>query len=107
MTHEDQVKQIELEILRLKMSTARNKMVTSQLNMLPSARLPVGVIREGSRWMCILADHPELLECVVAYGDSPQQATMNFDSLWLGTAMDVKDSYDEDLENLEDYGEEY
>lgn len=76
--------------------------ILTKMSFLPHRAWPVQIYREGSRWLCMLQHHPDPLQCVIAYGDSPAQACENFDALWNApTEMDFEmppDFYEEEEE---------
>lgn len=90
--------QHEIAILKMELATAKVLYYKAMNGMRPSRQLPITVYREGSRWVCIFETDPDIMKCVVAYGESPEQACMNFDCLWNGTAEFLIDPEDEEEE---------
>lgn len=66
----------------IELQTAQAELLRIQIEFLPHMRYPTTIVREGSRWVCSFQCHPDPLQCVTAYGDSPSQACANFDALW-------------------------
>jgi hypothetical protein len=83
------------KILEKQLQKAEAELMTAQHLMLPSNCFPVQIIREGSRWVCTFPCHPDPLQCVTAYGDSPLQATINFDNLWTGVGEIIETEEEE------------
>lgn len=81
--------QIEVEKLRV---------LDMQLRFRPHCNVPVNVVRDGSRWVCLFESDQDPLKCVVAYGESPAQACANFDALWNGAPGFLIDEEEEDHE---------
>ena len=52
--------------------------------MRPSVYLPVKVIRDGNAWSCSLywPEERNMMEQLVTYGDTPEEACINFDKAW-------------------------
>jgi len=89
--------QIKKKILALKLRKAELQLTEVMMNFRPSRQLPISVRREGSRWLCIFECDPDPTQCVVAYGESPEQATANFDYLWNGApGFVIEDEPDEE-----------
>ena len=78
------LRQIKKQILAAKLKKAELSVVETMMNFRPSRQLPISVRREGSRWLCVFECDDDPTKCVVAYGESPEQATRNFDYLWNG-----------------------
>ncbi len=78
------LRQLKKKILSIKLKTAELKLGDQYMLMRPSRQLPITVRREGTRWLCLFECDSDILNCVVAYGDCPEQATMNFDYMWNG-----------------------
>lgn len=72
----------------------------------PSLNLPVSIRREGGNWVCTLETSEDVLECPIAYGASPHQATINFDHLWLGLGHVMEHPADSDADEDEDDDDE-
>ena len=120
-----QIKQAKLAKAQAEAEAATLKLRLIQLGFRPSLNLPVRVYREGGHWVCVLETSEEMTECPVAYGDSPHQACINFDHLWLGLGVvmehphvpDDDEEHDDDDDELDeefdladeddDDGEEY
>lgn len=51
----------------------------------PSSYLPVKVLRDGNAWCCSLhwPKDSDLMEQLVAFGDTPDKACLEFDKIWL------------------------
>lgn len=77
------------QLLQLKVATAQEKLATQQhmkteamLRLCPHYYLPTAIYTEGGKWICELEECHEHQQGVIAYGDSPLEACMNFDKLW-------------------------
>ena len=92
------IRQIKKKILSVKLKTAQYEMIHVGMGLRPSRQLPISVVRDGSRWVCIFETDPDPLKCVIAYGESPEQATQNFDMLWNGAPGFILDGDDEEFE---------
>lgn len=80
----------------------------AQMRARPSYYTPCTIRRNGSRWECILASSSDPLECVVAYGDSPEEASANYDHLWWGTGVKLDPPAEtDDDDDYEDNSEEF
>lgn len=100
MNLDSEIKQCQLRIAKHNERAAEYE-ATAAFNMIrPSCCLPCTIKRDGSRWLCILESSPDVMECPMAYGESPAQAMLNFDHLWLGAGIQLDDPYD-------DYTEEF
>ena len=66
----------------LELDKAKFELLRIQIELCPHMVYNAAIVREGSRWCCTLPCHSDPLQCVTAYGDSPQQACLNFDALW-------------------------
>ena len=102
------IKRAQLRKALWEAKSAKLRFQLLQLQYRPSLNLPVTVKRDGGHWVCLLETSDDLLECPVAYGESPFQATLNFDALWMGTAHlldapDAEDDGDEDDDDLEEF----
>lgn len=91
---------------RIRAETAAVQQQVEVRKLKPSWYLPVEIYRDGSKWVCILESSEELLDCPVAYGDSPKQACDNFDALWIGSGFVLPDNFGEEDDEDEDQ-EEY
>ena len=89
-----QIKQAKLAKAQADAEAAVMKLRLIQLRFRPSLNLPVRVYLEGGHWVCTLETSEEMLECPIAYGDSPHQACMNFDHLWMGVGVAMVDPSD-------------
>lgn len=87
--------QLELQILTVELDTANFERVRAMNGLRPSFTFPVNIVLEGSRWVCSLVTDPDPLKCIVAYGESPDQAMFNFDCLWNGTTEFLADQEEE------------
>lgn len=92
------IRQLKKNILATDLKTATYKMLYAGSNLRPSRQLPISVLRDGGRWVCIFETDPDPLKCVIAYGDSPEQATQNFDMLWNGAPGFILDDEQEEEE---------
>jgi hypothetical protein len=91
------LQQIKKKILMAKLKRAELSVSSQYMNFRPSRQLPISVRREGSRWLCVFECDDDPLKCVAAYGESPEQATMNFDYLWNGApGFVIEDEPDEE-----------
>ncbi len=88
--------QMELEIMKIRVKSAKLDLARSMSLLRPSFIFPVNVYLDGSRWVCMLETHPDPLKCPIAYGESPAQACDNFDNLWMGSAKFLVDQEDEE-----------
>lgn len=88
--------QLEIELLSIRVKSAKLDMVRSLNGLRPSYMYPVCVYLDGSRWVCSLETHHNPLKCPVAYGESPAQACENFDNLWVGSAEFLVDQEEEE-----------
>ncbi|MCI0564798.1 MAG: hypothetical protein MN733_40545 [Nitrososphaera sp.] len=75
---------LRVERATVELEVAKAKLLKIQTSFSPHRNVPVRIFRDGSRWVCLYQSHPDIMKCVVAYGDSPAQACFNFDNLWLG-----------------------
>lgn len=101
MSVDHQIKKLELERSYVELQIAQQQLTNFRLDNLPSRCLPIQIKQEGSNWVCVLHTSPDLSECPIAYGESPQQAMNNFDHLWFGLGVIVDHPDDEDeLEDL-------
>ena len=94
-------RQLELQILQVRLRNEKLKQSRIMLEFLPSYQLPVTITQENGRWVCGYYCHDDDMQNAVAYGDSPQQACMNFDQLWLGNVPILSDHYDDNNEEEE------
>ena len=76
------LKAIKMKIAENEMEESEALAIRARMSLMPHQQWPVTVTREGSKWVCSYPCHPDPLQCVTAYGDSPGQACSNFDSLW-------------------------
>jgi len=97
------IQQLKKQLLRHKIDKAKLEHLAVALTFRPSRQLPISVFREGGRWVCMFETDPDQLKCVIAYGDSPEQATQNFDALWNGTGQFLPDQLEEDEDQLEEF----
>jgi len=77
---------IQMEQLRAAKAEANlNQLAISkmQMSMRPSRNFAVGLSHDGMRWVVTL-QAAEPRSTVVAYGDYPEEAMINFDRAWLG-----------------------
>jgi len=88
--------QMELELMAIKIKSAKLDMIRSMNWLRPSFTFPVNVFLDGSRWVCSLETHPDPLKCPIAYGSSPAQACENFDNLWMGASEFLIDQEEEE-----------
>jgi len=79
------IDQLRLKEQQYRTKLAELKVIEQQYSLAPHCNVPIDLFRDGSRWVCMFHCHPDPLKCVVAYGESPQQACSNFDHLWVGT----------------------
>lgn len=91
------IQQLKKKILAVKLRKAEMQLIATMANLRPSRQLPITVRREGSRWVCTFEVDPDPMNCVTAYGESPEQATSNFDYLWNGvTGFVIEDEEEEE-----------
>lgn len=90
------LRQLKKQILQTQLKSETYKMLHSGANLRPSRQLPINVVRDGGKWVCIFETDPDPLKCVVAYGNSPEQATQNFDMLWNGVGLFVEEEDSEE-----------
>lgn len=81
----ERIKRAQLRTALWQARTAKLRHQLLQMNYRPSLNLPVSIRRDGGHWVCSLETSDDPLECPIAYGESPFQATLNFDALWMGT----------------------
>ena len=98
-----QIRQQRLLKAQLEAQAAQLKLNLLTLRFRPSLNLPVRIYREGGHWTCVMETSEDMLECCVAYGDSPNQAAVNFDYLWLGLGIPLAHAAIADAEQDEDY----
>jgi hypothetical protein len=91
---------IKRELFRVRLQTEKLKMARVLLEFRPSNQWPVSIVNEGSRWVCKLECTDNPLGNVIAYGDCPEQACLNFDALWSGNIATISDPYEEDEEQF-------
>jgi len=97
------ITQMKKQLLKHKIERAKLEHIAVMLSFRPSRQLPISVVREGAHWVCSFETDPDPLKCVTAFGDSPEQATQNFDALWNGAGVFTPDAVEED----EDFPEEF
>lgn len=87
---------LKLEKARLQVEQEKLRLLQEQFNFCPHCYIPVRVYRDGSRWVCSLESDPDPMNCVIAYGSSPQQACNNFDHIWNGTGFALSEEDEEE-----------
>lgn len=94
-------------LLRAKIAQTEWYMATTRAR--PSFYTPCTIRRDGGRWICILESSTNPLDCVMATGDSPEQAAANYDLLWWGRAQVLAhpEPVEDDEEEYEDEEQEY
>ena len=97
------IQQMKKQLLRSKIERAKLEHLAVAMSFRPSRQLPICVVRDGGRWVCTFETDPDPLKCVTAYGDSPEQATQNFDALWNGTGAFLPDVIEEDEDQEEQF----
>jgi len=90
------IDQIEIRTAMFKMKQAEVELLLLHQQMRPSHNLPINIHRENSRWVCIMETHPEIINCPIAYGNSPAQAMLNFDLMWNGAGIEIQPPDDEE-----------
>ncbi len=93
-----QMRQLKIRQLRAEAEAAEIKLLTQKMFFLPSRYFPVNVFRDGDKWVCSFGFHPDPLLNVIAYGDCPAQACLNFDALWSGSGMLLEEEEEDDEE---------
>ena len=86
---------LKRHILELKIERAKVKLLEAQYKLLPHRNVPARLYRDGSRWVCVFQSHPDPMKCVIAYGDSPMQACVNFDNIWNGAGILLEEPEEE------------
>lgn len=92
------LKSLQLLEQKHKTDIAALQLMYAQMSLLPHSRVPVSITRDGSRWVCTFACHPDPMKCVIAYGESPSQACLNFDHLWNGSSEFLVEKEEEEEE---------
>lgn len=92
--------QIDLRTSLLKMKVAEARLVVIYRQLRPSHNLPITIKREGARWVCLMDTDPDILNCPVAYGSSPEQAMVNFDMMWNGVGIEIQQQQEDEEEPL-------
>lgn len=88
--------ELKHELAAIELKAAQLRAVYALKMVRPSSMYPVRVFLDGSRWVCIFDTHEDQLRCPMAYGESPRQATENFDALWDGAADFLVDQEEEE-----------
>jgi len=94
------IQQLKKQILKVKLQRAKLNVASLMTTFRPSRQLPISVTRDGSRWVCLFECDPDPMKCVIAYGESPEQATVNFDYLWNGVPGFVIEDTEEEEEQF-------
>jgi len=92
------IEQLELKTAYFEMKEAEAKFANVFQRLRPSYSFPITLRRENARWVCLLETDPDILNCPIAYGNSPAQAMLNFDLLWNGAGIEIKPPDDEEEE---------
>ena len=100
------IKQQKLAKAQAEASAAILRLRLVEMQFRPSLNLPVSIRREGGNWVCTLETSEDMLECPIAYGNSPHQAAINFDHLWLGIGHVMEHPADPDADPDEETGGE-
>ena len=101
MSFKQQIKAARLAKAQAEAQVAEMKLRLIQMRFRPSLNLPVTIKREGGNWVCTLETSEDTLECPIAYGNSPHQASINFDHLWLGLGHIMEHPADTDADDDE------
>lgn len=80
MALEFQIKQQQLIVAQREAAASAHNEVVSGSRLRPSHYCPISIEYDDIRWSC---KHINCVEAV-AYGNSPEEAMMNFDKMWLG-----------------------
>ncbi len=111
MSYEDEqdeehtIRQLRLREAALRAETARLRYLREREEMRPSLMVYTITRRQGGNWMCIHPSSEDETECIVAYGESPDQAMRNFDALFMGVGLqldpqDPDNNPDSELEEM-------
>jgi hypothetical protein len=94
------LKRLKIQLADTQLKHAQLKLARTLQSFRPSHQLPVTIVNKGGHWVCKFECSSEPMENAIAFGDSPEQACLNFDALWNGQVPILNDNYEEEEEQF-------